>query len=223
MALTNRVIVRSPAHFIVGNTRTQIVRFTVNRCIDGVDLSALAWSVHIKNAEGVQDVAVPNVRIDAEDDWIVVEWLVKGVATATEGNVTFCLRGVANDEDGNPVRWSSGDMMLPVHSAQESTPTPEQEAALKQLDALIEYVGNELPRLLEEVHDATHNVPYIGDNGNWYIWDAEAGAYVDSGKPSQGGGSGGAGCSLIVDDEGNATFGGMSLVVDGDGNAMIGG
>lgn len=191
MVLTDRVSVRGPAFFVVGNTRTQIVRFTVSRYIDGVDLSALAWAIHIKNADGVEDVAMPNMQPEIKDDKIVVEWLVKDVATAAEGDLTFCLRGVASDEDGMPIRWSSGNMKRPVHSAQESTPTPDQATELAQIDALIEYVSNELPALLEAVHDATHNVPCIGDNGNWFIWDAETGAYVDSGKPSQGSGSGG--------------------------------
>ena len=35
------------------------------------------------------------------------------------------------------------------------------------------------------------NVPIIGNNGNWFIWDIEEYKYVDSGKPSQGGGEGG--------------------------------
>ena len=197
MVLTDKVSVRTPAFFIVGNTRTQIVRFTVSRYIDGVDLSVLAWAIHIKNADGVDDVAMPNVQPEIKDDKIIVEWLVQGAATAVEGDVTFCLRGVASDEEGRPVRWSSGDIKRPVYTAQESAPTPDQETALTQLDALIEYVGNQLPRLLEEVRDAARNVPYIGNNGNWFIWDADAGAYVDSGKPSQGGGSVSAGVSSV--------------------------
>lgn len=34
------------------------------------------------------------------------------------------------------------------------------------------------------------NIPIIGNNGNWFIWDIEKNEYVDSGKPSQGGGGG---------------------------------
>ena len=33
---------------------------------------------------------------------------------------------------------------------------------------------------------AVEKMPSIGDNGNWYAWDAAAGAYVDTGKPSKG-------------------------------------
>ena len=33
---------------------------------------------------------------------------------------------------------------------------------------------------------AVEKMPSIGENGNWYAWDAAAGAYVDTGKPSKG-------------------------------------
>ena len=33
---------------------------------------------------------------------------------------------------------------------------------------------------------AVEKMPSIGDNGNWYAWDAVQGAYVDTGKPSRG-------------------------------------
>lgn len=33
---------------------------------------------------------------------------------------------------------------------------------------------------------AVEKMPSIGENGNWHAWDAEAGAYVDTGKPSRG-------------------------------------
>lgn len=33
---------------------------------------------------------------------------------------------------------------------------------------------------------AVEKMPSIGENGNWYGWDAEQGAYVDTGKPSRG-------------------------------------
>lgn len=33
---------------------------------------------------------------------------------------------------------------------------------------------------------AVEKMPSIGENGNWYAWDAAAEAYVDTGKPSKG-------------------------------------
>lgn len=39
----------------------------------------------------------------------------------------------------------------------------------------------EVRELVEEVETLTQNPPYIGQNGNWYVWDTNTGAYVDSG------------------------------------------
>lgn len=54
-------------------------------------------------------------------------------------------------------------------------------------DRVIEIAGTimeDVPAIqeaLEEVETLTANPPYIGDNGNWYVWDTNTGAYVDSG------------------------------------------
>ena len=39
----------------------------------------------------------------------------------------------------------------------------------------------EVKQMLEDVETLTSNPPYIGANGDWYTWDTETGAYVDSG------------------------------------------
>ncbi len=39
----------------------------------------------------------------------------------------------------------------------------------------------ELEDMMEEVETLSKNPPYIGDNGDWYVWDTDTGTYVDSG------------------------------------------
>lgn len=39
----------------------------------------------------------------------------------------------------------------------------------------------EAAALVDQMEELTANPPYIGANGNWYTWDTETGAYVDSG------------------------------------------
>lgn len=58
---------------------------------------------------------------------------------------------------------------------------------------------DEVVRAAQKVEDATVHPPIIGENGNWWLWDFDAAAYVDSGKPSQGSGSGGGGISQETD------------------------
>lgn len=40
---------------------------------------------------------------------------------------------------------------------------------------------------------AAKNMPYIGANGNWYIYDTDKNVYIDSGNPSRGEGGSGSG------------------------------
>ena len=40
---------------------------------------------------------------------------------------------------------------------------------------------DEAAALVDQMEELTANPPYIGANGNWYTWDTETGAYVDSG------------------------------------------
>lgn len=39
----------------------------------------------------------------------------------------------------------------------------------------------EIIEIFEDVEELSENPPYIGQNGNWYVWDTNTGAYVDSG------------------------------------------
>ena len=39
----------------------------------------------------------------------------------------------------------------------------------------------EIIEIFEDVEELSENPPYIGANGNWYVWDTNTGAYVDSG------------------------------------------
>ena len=38
----------------------------------------------------------------------------------------------------------------------------------------------------EQAATATAHAPYIGLNGNWYVWDTATSQYIDTGEPSQG-------------------------------------
>ena len=55
----------------------------------------------------------------------------------------------------------------------------------KQNTEFLEY-EEKLNNLKESVSDICVLMPFVGDNGNWYIYDADSGEYKDSGKPSVG-------------------------------------
>lgn len=45
----------------------------------------------------------------------------------------------------------------------------------------VEEYLSEADDLVDQLEQMTSNPPYIGSNGNWYTWDTNTGAYVDSG------------------------------------------
>ena len=46
---------------------------------------------------------------------------------------------------------------------------------------------DDLADIADRCEDAEAHYPQIGTNGNWYVWDVNAGAFVDTGFPSGGG------------------------------------
>ena len=47
-------------------------------------------------------------------------------------------------------------------------------------------VTEETQAAANKANDAASRAPYVGANGNWFVWDAGSGAYVDSGSKAQG-------------------------------------
>lgn len=45
----------------------------------------------------------------------------------------------------------------------------------------VEKYLSEADDLVDQLEQMTSNPPYIGANGDWYVWDTNTGAYVDSG------------------------------------------
>ncbi len=65
----------------------------------------------------------------------------------------------------------------------DSTEFSEQIA--KQNTEFLQY-EEKLNNLSKELSEICVLTPFIGENGNWYIYDADTCEYTDSGKPSQG-------------------------------------
>ena len=57
-------------------------------------------------------------------------------------------------------------------------PTSTPEAVRPMVD--------EAREILKETKAVAVKTPYVGENGNWYVWDTATGAFKDSGEPSRG-------------------------------------
>lgn len=59
------------------------------------------------------------------------------------------------------------------------------EEILAQIDAMEKAEADALAAA-EKATEAASKAPYVGSNGNWYVWDAEANTYKDSGTKATG-------------------------------------
>ena len=59
-----------------------------------------------------------------------------------------------------------------------SDPTSTPEAVRPMVE--------EAREILKETKAVAVKTPYVGENGNWYVWDTATGAFQDSGEPSKG-------------------------------------
>ena len=59
-----------------------------------------------------------------------------------------------------------------------SDPTSTPEAVRPMVE--------EAREILKKTKEVAVKTPYVGDNGNWYVWDTATGAFKDSGEPSLG-------------------------------------
>lgn len=50
---------------------------------------------------------------------------------------------------------------------------------MEDVPAIQEYL-EQADELVDQMEELSTNPPYIGSNGNWYVWDTNTGAYVDS-------------------------------------------
>ncbi len=182
------------ATLIRGDNRTTEICFIAN----APELPA--WRGKIVNAAGATD----SVVLEHEQmvgGRVMLRWRPNSaVATAVVGQTRVQLEGFAD----NPERlvWQSAVYILQIDEGMEAEPTEEEIVQFSEVRQLILYVSDQLPDVLaarDEARDAAQHPPVIGANGNWYLWDWQAGRYVDSGKPSQGGGSGSGGITQETD------------------------
>lgn len=110
------------------------------------------------------------------EEGVVLTWDVEQKHIFKSGNVkaqikAFTERGV--------VYHTTSDTFFVGNSAEFS------DSIIEGNTEFLEYEKT-LNNLIESIKDVCVLMPYVGDNGNWYIYDSESGEYMDSGKPSVG-------------------------------------
>lgn len=81
--------------------------------------------------------------------------------------------------DKGVVWHTNTDTFIVGDSAEFSQQLAKQNTEFLQFE-------EKLNNLSKEISDICVLMPFVGENGNWFIYDAQAGEYKDSGKPSVG-------------------------------------
>ena len=185
---------RGPAAMLTaiqGDSRTQSVTLQVPRYADGVDLSVLAWSVNAVNAAGDTDVYTLTATVS--DEYIALDWLVRGVATAAVGTTMYEVEGVGEDANGNALIWQSGAGKISVKPAVEAEISEDTEAQLTALQQLIVYVDGELNNVIQAGKDAESAAEAANAAAAEVLRRADAGEFDGpKGDPGEGVPAGGA-------------------------------
>ena len=120
---------------------------------------------------------------------------------AISGYYTMQLRGT----QGETVKHTNKIQVFVPDSLSGNVQWPTIPSEFSQLEARVNADA-------DRAEDAASHQPYPNpDTGTWWTWDAETGAYTDTGEPYSGGGSGEAGqdggyYAPSVDDDGNLTW-----------------
>ena len=146
---------------------------------------------------------------DGENNWRPIAFDCTALLTGHPGGVvTLWLlpKGesqafpVALERDGNTVTWTPlneemtaerGQLQIVVQDGTDVGKSKVIDYTVR--DSLVGGADHpaEAPswavQVVADVTDAASHYPRIGDNGNWFVWDATAGEWVDTGVAAGGG------------------------------------
>lgn len=128
------------------------------------------WYLLNRRPEDPDAYAVPVTQITTDDDFLY--WTVAAYDVAQYGNGECQLQYRIGSVVKMMQRWRTAISASLVDGG--IVPTPYET----WLDDLAE--------IADRAEAATEHYPYIGENGNWYVWDVNAGEFVDTGFPSGG-------------------------------------
>lgn len=110
------------------------------------------------------------------DAGVVLTWDVRQEHIFKSGNVKVQIKGFSQN---GVVYHTTKDTFIVGNSAEFSDNIKKSNTEFLQYE-------EKLNSLKEYIDEAVLLAPYIGDNGNWFIYDSALGEYKDSGKSSAG-------------------------------------
>jgi len=110
---------------VVGDNRSQIISFVMQRYYDNVDRSKKVIAICFKNAEGKGD-RIPPVNVVVSDDTITFGWLLDSKVTVKSGYIDFKFEVLGYDEFGEFYAWSTLSSQIYVSEGLDVDPFIEK-------------------------------------------------------------------------------------------------
>lgn len=145
--------------------------FSVERFYQGTDLSGCLFVMRGVNSAG--NLALETLSQEVTDTEIRLTWNVSPAFTAVSG--MLALEIVCYDNSDRILKYTVTPMQVKASVLEEySGGVDAIEEALKEME-----------RILKEIRTISVQLPII-QNGTWWLYDADTGAYADSGEPVRG-------------------------------------
>lgn len=160
------------AHLMAaGEKYADTLTFSVDRYYHGKDLSGCLFVIRGVNSAGA--LSLQTLAQETADTAILLTWNISPAFTAVPG--MLALEIVCYDNDSMIMKYTV-------------TPMQVRESVLEEysggVDA-IEEALKEMEQILEETRAVSVKLPII-QNGTWWLYNTDSGAYEDSGQPVQG-------------------------------------
>ncbi len=162
-----------------GENLAKQIQFDLSRWISNFGPGTVQL-LHQRNG----DEAPYPVAVEQEGDWAV--WTVTSADTAAAGTGRAELQYYVGDALAKSETWMT--KVLPALGPASETPPEAQQGWVDQ----VVKAGAEASEAADRAEEAAVRQPYPNDEtGTWWVWNAESGAYEDTGISYGTGGSGG--------------------------------
>lgn len=124
------------------------------------------------------DGTVNYFRLPSEltEEGVVLTWNVEKKHIFKSGNVRAQIKSFSQN---GVVSHTTSDTFFVGNSAEFSDGIKENNTEFLEYE-------EKLNNLMQSINEVCVLMPYVGSNGNWYIYDSAIGEYKDSGMPSVG-------------------------------------
>lgn len=161
-------------------------RIILPRSYEGLDISALHYEMRAVSEKETMVRRALEKNLDNER--LILTWTVTAEFTAVAGMLKLTVIGI--DSSGAEIIkiTSDGVSVKPDPEGEWTAPPPDVIGdAINQMTVIQAAVNNSKDQAVaaaDRAEQASKKNPYIGGNGNWYVWNGTA--YVDSGVGATG-------------------------------------